>query len=327
MTTYRLFPSTDGPSTPASYGSNPIVVGVQFQVNTGGCWLDGYWWWVCPSEQPTQAQLFALWQAYTDVGEGNLIASATVESGTLKAGEWNFVELSAPVPLSIGATYIAATGLTGDFPTTNNQFGGSGPYSAGITAGPLFAYSDITQNGGSAPAPTELQQAVYSTAAPTRRNTCRARAATLRTCGSTSRSTPTRPLAPRTGCGPTTRSSPARYLRTRSRSRSAPSSSCLPPARSTSSGSTARRASASFRPRAGFMTSARRPSSAAPTTSHRPGQAPPGRAGSDATTPVSRSLRAITRPPSTTAAASCSTRRTCTTSRRHSRRWRPLPSR
>jgi Concanavalin A-like lectin/glucanases superfamily/Domain of unknown function (DUF4082) len=164
MTTYRLFPSTKGPSTPASYGSNPIVVGVQFQVTTGGCWLDGYWWWVCPTDQPTKEQTFALWQVWVDNVIGNLIAAGTVASGTLKAGEWNFVPLSTPVPLSIGATYIAATGLTGDFPTTNNEFGGTGPYRAGITQGPLFAYSDITSNGGSAPSPAGLQQAVYSTA-------------------------------------------------------------------------------------------------------------------------------------------------------------------
>ena len=50
--------------------------------------------------------------------------------------------LATPVPLAIGATYIAATGFTGGFPDTNNQFGGGDPYSGGITNGPLTAYSD-----------------------------------------------------------------------------------------------------------------------------------------------------------------------------------------
>ncbi len=160
MTTYRLFPSTDGPSAPVSY-SGSLVVGIQFEVTTGGCWLDGYWWWVCSSDQPTEAQTFALWQVWVDNVVGNLISAGTVSSGSLKAGEWNFVALSAPVPLAIGATYIAATGVTGDFPSTNNEFGSGDPYSAGITHGPLFAYSDLS---GSAPSPAGLAQAVYSTA-------------------------------------------------------------------------------------------------------------------------------------------------------------------
>jgi hypothetical protein len=166
MTSYRLFPSTSGPAAPASY-SGDLTVGIQFEVTAGGCWLDGYWWWVCPSNQPTKEQTFALWQVWVDNVVGNLIGSATVASGTLKAGEWNFVALSEPVPLAIGATYIAATGLTGDFPTTTDEFGSGGKYSAGITDGPLFAYSDLD---GSAPSPAGLAQGVYSTAGsdPTR---------------------------------------------------------------------------------------------------------------------------------------------------------------
>ena len=61
--TYRLFPSTNGPSSPVSY-SGPFMAGVLFEVTTGGCWFEGYWWWVCPSGQSTSAQKFALWQVY-----------------------------------------------------------------------------------------------------------------------------------------------------------------------------------------------------------------------------------------------------------------------
>ena len=50
--TYRLFPSTNGPSSPVSY-TGPFLAGVVFEVTTGGCWFDGYWWWVCPSGQST----------------------------------------------------------------------------------------------------------------------------------------------------------------------------------------------------------------------------------------------------------------------------------
>jgi hypothetical protein len=160
MSTYRLFPTADGPSTATSY-SGKLISAVQFQVNEGGCWLEGYWWWVCESgDQPTKAQKFALWQAWTDESSGNLITDATVTSGELKAGEWNFVALAQPVPLSIGATYLAATGVNGNFPTTANQFGSGQPYAAGITDGPLFAYSD---GNGSAPSPATLPQMPYST--------------------------------------------------------------------------------------------------------------------------------------------------------------------
>ena len=58
--TYRLFPTTSGPATPVSY-SGPFIAGVVMGVTTGGCWLDGYWWWVCGSGQSTSPQKFALW--------------------------------------------------------------------------------------------------------------------------------------------------------------------------------------------------------------------------------------------------------------------------
>jgi hypothetical protein len=161
MSIYRLFPSSPaGPETAVSY-TEAISLAVQFGVATGGCWLEGYWFWVCKSGAPTKAQEFGLWQAWQDSGEGYLVTDATVTSGTLTAGAWNYVALPQPVPLSVGATYIAATGLTGGFPQTTNQFGAGDTYSAGITNGPLFAYSD---QSGSAPAPDGLPQGLYSTA-------------------------------------------------------------------------------------------------------------------------------------------------------------------
>jgi Concanavalin A-like lectin/glucanases superfamily/Domain of unknown function (DUF4082) len=159
MTTYRLFPSTAGPSSPASY-TGPFLCGAVFSVTTGGCWLDGYWWWVCPSGQSTSAQKFALWQVYAGP-TGSLISTATVTSGTLTAGQWNYVQLPASVPLAIGATYIAATGFSNSFPVTSNFFGSGDPYSAGIVNGPLSAYSD---QSGSLPAPFSVAQGAFSVA-------------------------------------------------------------------------------------------------------------------------------------------------------------------
>ena len=146
--TYRLFSATNGPSSPASY-SGDYMPGVVFEVTTGGMWLDGYWWWVCPGRQSTSAQKFALWQVYNN-DTGVLIPSATVTSGTLTPGQWNYVPLTKPVPLSIGACYNACTGLNGSFPVTENQFGSGQPYGSGIVNGPLTAFSDLS---GSLPAP------------------------------------------------------------------------------------------------------------------------------------------------------------------------------
>jgi len=157
--TYRLFPSTNGPSSPVSY-SGPFLCGVVMGVTAGGCWLDGYWWWVCPSGQSTAAQRFALWCLYGS-GAGSLVANSTVTSDPLTAGQWNYVKLPSPIPLAMGAAYVAATGFSGNFPITNNQFGSGDPYSAGIVSGPLNAYSD---SSGSNPAPFNTAQALFSVA-------------------------------------------------------------------------------------------------------------------------------------------------------------------
>jgi hypothetical protein len=157
--TYRLFPSTSGPSNPVSY-SGSFLAGVLFEVTSGGCYFDGYWWWVAPSGQSVSAQTFALWQVW-NTGLGTLIPSASVTSGALTPGQWNYVPLTTPVPLALGAAYNACTGFSGGFPDTNNQFGSGEPYGAGITNGPLTAFSD---QSGSAPAPFDNPQGVFSVA-------------------------------------------------------------------------------------------------------------------------------------------------------------------
>lgn len=156
MTSYRLFSSDAGPSSPVSY-PGPFMAGVLFQVTTGGVWLEGYWWWVCDTVQPTDAQTFALWSVYSG-GAGALVPTATAKSGTLAAGQWNYIALQAPVPLAPGACYNACTGLSGSFPNTNNVFGAGDPYAAGIVSGPLLAFSDQT---GTLPAPFAMPQGVF----------------------------------------------------------------------------------------------------------------------------------------------------------------------
>jgi hypothetical protein len=156
---YRLFPSTNGPASPVGYGG-VFLAGVVFEVTSGGAWLDGYWWWVAASGQPTVAQKFALWQPYS-LNSGALVPNSTVTSGQLAVGQWNYVPLPAPLSLSPGIPYIVATGFTGSFPDGSGQYGSAGAYSAGITQGPLFAYSD---RSGTAAAPLGLPQSVFSTA-------------------------------------------------------------------------------------------------------------------------------------------------------------------
>lgn len=171
MTTYRLFPTTSGPSTPVSY-SGSFDAAVAFEVTSGGMWFEGYWWWVCPSGQPTAPQTFALWQLY-QVDSAAIVSEATVTSGPLTPGQWNFIPLPQPIMLSIGGganfanadaggavAYIAATAFTGGFPDTNSQFGAGQPFSGGITHGPLTAFSDTS---GTLAMPWNTPQGLFST--------------------------------------------------------------------------------------------------------------------------------------------------------------------
>lgn len=169
MTAYRLFPSTNGPSTTAASGySGNFISGVVFTVSSG-CWFTGYWWWVCAGgNQLTTPVKCALWSA-TSSGSGTVVAGSVVTSGTLTAGQWNYIPLSAPVQLSQGldtgntahgSAYVAAVGCNGPFPGTQSQFNSGDTYSAGITQGPLFAYSGKT---GSAAAPWTLPQSCFTT--------------------------------------------------------------------------------------------------------------------------------------------------------------------
>lgn len=158
MTSYRLFPSADGPASAVPY-TGSFIAGVVFTVTTGGVWLGGYWWWVCPSGQSTAPQKFALWAVY-GTAQGALVPGSPVTSGVLTEG-WNYVPLAGPVPISIGASYVAATGVNGDFPSTPSLFGSGDLYGAGIVDGPLTGYSD---QSGTLPAPFSLDQAPFSTA-------------------------------------------------------------------------------------------------------------------------------------------------------------------
>jgi hypothetical protein len=167
MTTYRLMDGANGrpgngPTTATAF-TGGFIAGTAFQVTASPIYLTGYWWWVCPSGgQATAPQKFALWQVpISNTQNATLIATATVTSGTLTAGQWNYVPLATPIPLTPGVPYRAATGLVNNFPDTNNQYGATQPYAAGITNGPLTAYSDAS---GSVPQPyTNTVQGSFTT--------------------------------------------------------------------------------------------------------------------------------------------------------------------
>lgn len=155
--TYRLFPSTNGPASSTSFGPG-IIVGTLFKVTTTGVVLQGYWFWRCDSGQASSAS-FALWQA-TGTGTGSLVSNSTASISGMVAGQWNYVALGTPLALTSGTAYKVQVGFTGNFPQTQNQFGSGQPFAAGITQGPLFAFSD---SGGSAPDSFGDTQCSFST--------------------------------------------------------------------------------------------------------------------------------------------------------------------
>lgn len=162
-----------GPSTYNLFGNAPVgsssitnagtfLAGVMFEATAGSFWLSGYRYFIADGAQPTSAQPFALWQIIgTAATTSNdiLVPGSTVTSGTLTTG-WNFVPLTTPIALGATVEYNAATGFTGNFTFLPNQFGSGNPYAAGVTSGPLFAWSDA---GGSAHEPFNNPQGLFDT--------------------------------------------------------------------------------------------------------------------------------------------------------------------
>ena len=154
MTSYRLFAGTDGPSTPVDFGSGfEFVSGTGFCVTQETIYFEGYWWWVCGTEQSTAPQTFCLWQDTGDLdllGDlGALVEASVVKSGELVGGQWNWVPLPKPIPLTQYISYRAATASPRYGPTTDGQFGAGGVYATGITSGPLFAFADTSSGNSS----------------------------------------------------------------------------------------------------------------------------------------------------------------------------------
>jgi hypothetical protein len=144
VTTYRVFPSATGPGSSQSY-TGPLVQGMHFEVTSGGLWLEGYYYWRADSGQGA-APSWALWQG-TGSAAGTVVAGGGVSQSGGLTGQWNAVSLGTPLALSQGVPYMIVCGQANNFSQTLSYFS-SGPGAAGITNGPLFAFSDP---GGSAP--------------------------------------------------------------------------------------------------------------------------------------------------------------------------------
>ncbi len=170
MTDYRLFGSTNGPATAVTFGGS-FISGMEFAVNGGNRWFEGYWWWVA-SNQLTTPRKCALWSVGPGA-TGQVVPGTVVTSGTLTASQWNYIPIPTPVPLSPcydgnstvdGGAYIAAVGCNGNFPDTNNFWGttgASGLWGNNVIGSPLFAYSGA---GLSFQPPYGHAQGVFSTA-------------------------------------------------------------------------------------------------------------------------------------------------------------------
>src|ERR1700749_3404457 len=78
--TFRLFGDLQGSLASVSLPGVPITQGMMFTV-TVDCLFSGYWWWVCPSGQPTIPVSAALWQA-TALNTGTLLPAGNATSGS-----------------------------------------------------------------------------------------------------------------------------------------------------------------------------------------------------------------------------------------------------
>ena len=153
----RPGPGSSGTQPPAAGTSNAsaVVNGQSFYVTQGGMWFQGYWYYCCASGQSTAPQKFCLWSVTN--GGGVVVPGSVVTSGTLTAGQFNYIPLPQPIQIAIWGIYTPAVGVPAGagFPDTTAQFGSGNPYAGGIVNGPLVAFSDTA---GSNPAPYSLGQ-------------------------------------------------------------------------------------------------------------------------------------------------------------------------
>jgi hypothetical protein len=164
MTTWNIFPSTNGPASPASL-TGSYIAGMMWTPKQSAKWLLGYRAWCCNTGQPTTPVKCALRNSLSPTtGDAALVPNSTATTGTLVPGTWNNALLPIPIPVALNAPYIACAAYNGNFPFTISQFGPAEPFASGITQGPLLAYSDSSLGATVNATPFTLPQGCFTTA-------------------------------------------------------------------------------------------------------------------------------------------------------------------
>jgi hypothetical protein len=126
-----LFSATSVPSVLTANDPNPVELGLKFQASTDGE-ITGLKFYKGP--QNTGTHVADLWSA-----TGTLLATATFTNET--GSGWQEVDLSSPVPITAGTTYIASYHTNGEYSSDPNYFDTS------HTSGSLTAPSSQSSGG------------------------------------------------------------------------------------------------------------------------------------------------------------------------------------
>ena len=107
-----LFYASDTPTTVTGNDPNSVELGVKFQASINGT-ITGFRFYKGP--QNTGAHVAHLWSA-----TGTLLASATFTNET--ASGWQQVNLSNPIMITAGTTYVVSYHTNGDYSADGNYF-------------------------------------------------------------------------------------------------------------------------------------------------------------------------------------------------------------
>jgi N,N-dimethylformamidase beta subunit-like protein/uncharacterized protein DUF4082/Big-like domain-containing protein/cadherin-like protein len=131
VTAQSLFNPSDAPAILTANDPNSVELGVKFQASTNGT-ITGIRFYKGP--QNTGAHVADLWSA-----TGTLLATATFTNET--ASGWQQVNLSKPVVVTAGTTYVVSYHTSGNYSLTSNYF------ASAHTSGSLTAPASGTSGG------------------------------------------------------------------------------------------------------------------------------------------------------------------------------------
>lgn len=133
-----LFPGSATPATVNTTDASAVELGVKFQTSVAGT-VSGIRFY--KSSQDTGTHTGELWTS-----TGTLLATATFTNETVSG--WQSVTFSSPVPLTVGATYVASYHTNvGYYSSSVNYFTGdvtSGPLTAPANGNGVYTYSNST---------------------------------------------------------------------------------------------------------------------------------------------------------------------------------------